>query len=283
LESANHITGHLSSGIATLSLFLSPTTHIAFHDASDANKEATRLPLTTHTAGLMEHDFRRFLAVADFESNVRECLVSFNQGVVFIFTLVASQVLARGSRSTIDDLLQWQVTKEEFGAVACAGVNILVVLFVGSLKGNELNIMNLIALTSAVTCIGFAQFACLYKLCRDIATGNHEFHHVRAPRFSAVVPQAPGAVAGETGTTPPVTPLPAVVPDDLLAMVEGLERAIEAQREGMEAKFEKQANLSKALGEQVASLSVALEEQRQKTEHLEAHIMCQTEIRRVAL
>jgi hypothetical protein len=136
----------------------------------------------------MEHDFRRVLAVADYETNVSAFVVAFAQGVAFIFTLLASQVLVRGSRSTMDDLLQSRVTKAEIGAVACTGLNVLLVLVLGSLKARQLKIGIFVMLFFAVVGILLAQSACLYKLCKDITTGHHKFHGIRAPRLSAVVP-----------------------------------------------------------------------------------------------
>ena len=70
--------------------------------------------MTDDTVVLVVHDFKRFLAVADYEDNVSAFIVAAAQGMVFIFTLVVSQVLARGSRSTMGDLLQSRVTKAAF-------------------------------------------------------------------------------------------------------------------------------------------------------------------------
>jgi Na+(H+)/acetate symporter ActP len=76
------------------------------------------------------------LAVAKCEVYFSAFFVALVQGYVFIATLVASQFLARGSRSTVGDLLQSRVTKAEVGAVACTGAKALLVLVVmGSLKG----------------------------------------------------------------------------------------------------------------------------------------------------
>jgi hypothetical protein len=305
LENADHILGHLSSGIATLRLFLSPTTYFPFHNATvQAATLARSPPVTNDTAVLMAHDFKRFLAVADYEVNFIAFFVALAQGLVFIVTLVASQVLVRGSRSTMDDLLQSRVTKAEIGAVACTGLNVLLVLVMGSLKGKKLELGNFTDLLFAIGCIILAQLACLYKLCGDIATGNHSFHSIRAPRLSAVVPKPPVTAVVETGVAPtvevsPATPVPSV--QDLLAMMEGFKKELEEQKsatneqkkaadEQKKAADERAANLNQALeeqkiaaDEQVASLRKALKEQRQKIEHLEAQHLCQTETRRVPL
>jgi hypothetical protein len=257
----------------------------------------------------MVHDFKRFLAVADYEDNVSAFVVASAQGLVFIFTLVASQVLVRGSRSTMDDLLQSRVTKAEVRAVACTGVNVLLVMVAGSLEGEQqLGGSSLTALLVAIVGIILVQLACLYKLCQDITTGHHKFHSTRVPRLSAVVPQPPKTAVGATGTATavdmsPVTSLPSAQ-DGLLATVEGLTRTVEEQQkelgeqksaaeEEKRASDERAAKLSRLLDEQAVSLSVALEklaslskgleEQRQKTEQLEAQHLCQTETRRVPL
>jgi hypothetical protein len=290
LENDDHIEGHLLSGIATLRLFLSPTTYLPFSNATaDAATLASSPPMTNHTAVLMMHDFRRFLAVADYEANFSVFIVALAQGVVFIVTLVASQVLVRGSRSTMDDLLQSQVTKAELGAVACTGLNVLLVLVAGSLRGKELGLRNLIMLVLAIAGVVLAQLACLYKLCGDITTGNHSFHGIRAPRLSTVVPQHPEAAAGATRAAPtvetsPVIPFPPAQ-DGALAMMEGfkkelkkelavsMNKALEEQKstakEQQRASDERAAYMSKALEEQkivtderAANLSKALEEQK---------------------
>jgi hypothetical protein len=288
LENDDHIQGHLLSDIATLSLFLSPTAYFPFHNATARAATLARSPpVTDDTDVLMVHDFKRFLAVADYEDNNSAFIVALAQGLVFIFTLVASQVLVRGSRSTMDDLLQSRVTKAEMGAVACTGINVLLVLAAGSLKGKQLEIGNLVILFFAIVGIIFVQVACLYRLCQDITTGNHSFHSIRAPRLSAVVPQPPETAAGATGTAPtvemsPASPLPPV-PDGVLAMMEGFKKELEKQTIALDeqkiAADERAANLSKALEEQrktaderAASLSKALEEQKKAAEEKAANL-----------
>ena len=187
------------SGISTPRLFLSPATYFPFHNATARAATLARgPPATDDTAVLMVHDFKRSLAVADYEDNISAFIVAFAQGLVFIITLVASQVLVRGSRSTVDDWLQSRVTKAEFGAVACTGVNVLLVLVMGSLKGKQLDEVNLTALSSAIVGIVLVQVACLYKLCQDITTGNHSFHSIRAPRLSAQKLLPPESPAGNS-------------------------------------------------------------------------------------
>jgi hypothetical protein len=164
--------------------------------------------VTDDTAALMVHDFKRFLAVADYEDNFRAFWVALAQGMAFIATLVASQVLVRGSRSTMVDLLQSRVTKAEFGAVACTGANVLLVLVMGSLKGKQLGTVTIIGILLAITCVILAQLVCLYKLCQDITTVHHKFHSTRAHRLSAVVPQPPGLQRARPGPRRPPQPPP---------------------------------------------------------------------------
>jgi hypothetical protein len=317
LENDDHIQGHLLLGIATLRLFLSPTSYFPFHNATARAATLARSPpVIDDTAVLMVHDFKRFLAVADYEDNLRAFVVALAQGFVFIFTLAASQILVRGSRSTMDDLLQSRVTKAEIGAVACTSVNVLLVLAAGSLKGKQLEFANLVILIFAILGIILAQLACLYRICQDITTGNHSFHSIRAPRLSAVVPQPPEAAAGATGIAPavemsPATSLPSA-PDGVLAMMEGLKKELRKEMEEQVANLKEEQEVSlhkaleeqkiagraggragcgperglkklgKALGEQ-AGLSKAVEEQRQKIEHLEAKSLCKTDAHRVPL
>jgi hypothetical protein len=297
LENADHIQGHLLSGIATLRLFLSPTTYFPFHNATARAATLARiLPATDDTAVLMVHDFKRFLAVADYEDNISAFIVAYSQGMVFIFTLVASQILVRGSRSTMDDLLQSRVTKAEFGAVACTGVNVLLVLAMGSLKGRSRarasTSARLTALIFAIIGILLVQLACLYKICRDIAIGNHSFHSIRAPRLSAVVPQPPETTAGATGIAPtveisPITSLPSAQ-DGVLAMMEGLKKELrkEVEEQVANLKEEQEVSQAKALEEQqktaneqlraanerAANLSKALEEQKIAAEERAANL-----------
>jgi hypothetical protein len=293
LENSDHIQGHLLSGIATPRLFLSPTTYFPFRNATaDTATLANSPPVTNHTAVIMEHDYQRFLAVADYEANVSAFVVALAQGLVFIATLVASQVLVRGSRSTMDDLLQSRVTKAEIGAVACTGLNVLLVLVMGSLKGKQLEIGIFQMLFFAILGIILAQLACLYKICRDIAIGNHSFHSIRAPRLSAVVPQPPETAAGATGIAPtveisPVISLPSSQ-DGVLAMMEGLKKELrkEVEEQVANMKEEQEVSLSKALEEQqktaneqlraanerAANLSKALEEQKIAAEERAANL-----------
>jgi hypothetical protein len=100
LENDDHIQGHLLSGIATAPLFLSLATYSSFSNATaDAATLASSPPVTDDTAVLMVHDFKRFLAVADYEDNLSAALVAFAQGLVFTVTLVASQVLVCEGRA----------------------------------------------------------------------------------------------------------------------------------------------------------------------------------------
>ena len=75
-------------------------------------------------------------------------------------------------------------------------------------------------------------------------------------------------------------------------MMEGLKKELRKEveeqvsnlmEEQTRAADEKASDLSKAVDEQVAGLKKAVEEQRQKIEHLEAQLSCQTETRRVPL
>jgi hypothetical protein len=293
LENADHILGHLSSGIATLRLFLSPTTYSPFHNATARAATLARSPpVTDDTAVLMMHDFKRFLAVADYEDNLIAFVVAFTQGVVFIATLVASQVLVRGSRSTMDDLLQSRVTKAEIGAVACTGLNVLLVMVAGSLRAIEYGTGGAV-LRVAIIGVLLVQMACLYKLCKDIITGHHKFHSVRAhrPSTTAVVPHPPETAAGATEAAStveisPATSLPSSAQDGVLAMMEGFKRELEEQKgttnDQKRASDEQIADLRKALeeqtsttneqkrasDEQVADLRKALEEQKRITDEM---------------
>jgi hypothetical protein len=189
----DHIEGHAVSGIASFALFLSPTACSTFEDAVErAIILEGSPPVTTATAFLTEHDYRRFSAVEDHDEGLRNFAVAGTQAPVFITSLFASQILARGSRTLMDDLLQSRVTKVEFGAIACTAANILLVLLMGSLKGRALSFTNLFAITCSAGVIMVAQLGCLYKVCSDIGRGRHIFHSVRAPRLSAVVPQPAG-------------------------------------------------------------------------------------------
>jgi hypothetical protein len=199
----------------------------------------------------------------------------------------------------MDDLLQSRVTKAEFGAVACTGVNVLLVLAMGSLKGRSRarasKSARLTALIFAIIGILLVQLACLYKLCQDITTGHHKFHSVRAPRLSAVVPQPSETAAGATGTAPavtmsPVTTSPSAPAGGVLEMMERLEKKMEEQKSALNeqkkaadeqkiAADERAANLSKALEEQrktaderAANLSKALEEQKKVAEEKAANL-----------
>jgi hypothetical protein len=294
-ENGDHVNGHLFSGIATLRLFLSPTTYFPFHNATvQAATLARSPPVTDDTAVLMVHDFKRFLAVADYEDNTSAFIMTLAQRFVFILTLVASQVLVRRSRSTMGDLLQSRVTKIEIGAVTCTGVNVLLVLAAGSLKGEQLEAGSLLILLFATLGITFVQLACLYKLYQDITTGDHhKFHSARAPRLSTVVPQPPKTAAGATGKAlaiemSPVTPLPSAR-NGVLAMMEGLKKELRKEIEEQVAnlKGEQEVNLHKALEdqkraaeEQVANLNEeqevnlhkALEEQKRAAEEKAANL-----------
>jgi hypothetical protein len=213
-----HILGHSWSGIASRAVFLSPTAHIetfALATERAAVLDASLLEPGV-TASLHEHDYQRFQAVDDYEELVVAGLVNGIHAVIFIASLIATQVLGRASRTSMGDAVQGRVTKAEFCAYWCSGLAGLMALGANSMRRKELTSQAVMILLVATVVVILIQWGCLVKVCRDIDHGAHAFLPVRAPRPSslprqsvAVAPQPIEAASGGSSTNSSVDLRPA--------------------------------------------------------------------------
>jgi hypothetical protein len=129
-----------------------------------------------------------------------------------------SLVLARGTRISINDVLRWRVAKVELGAVVCTAINVILVLFLGSLGGKEFASL-LVKIQAAISAVIIAQLGCLYQTCLDVVRDMHAHISTRAPRVSAVMPQPLPRRSNESDEGPgsetsPATPASIVPPAD---------------------------------------------------------------------
>ena len=196
----DHVGSHTKFGIASLPLFLGVDTHLDFREAMARGKAVLEQPPVTNvTTVLMHHDSQRLSAAKEHHEAFVASGVAFNQGLIFLLTVVVSLVLARGARISTHDVLRWRVAKAEVGAVACTATNVGLVLLLGSLGPKALASVEVLwGIIFAIVALIIVQLGCLWKTCRDIVKGKHEHASTRAPRLSTVVPQA--AVRVQSGT-----------------------------------------------------------------------------------
>ena len=192
MERGNHILGHKLSGIASHSLFLSTTTYITnFTDAVERAKTLNRSPpTTTATTDLTDHDNRRSLAVAQHDENMGAFVVAFAQGGVLVIAAVAAQVLTRVARNHMEIVLQGKLTKMEAGVVLATVANVLLVLYLGSLKGKDIALDLVFYVMGFVWFFLLVQLTCLYQVCSAVIDGHHSPLAERAP------PRLPSFFAG---------------------------------------------------------------------------------------
>jgi hypothetical protein len=211
VDRVNHIRGHSTLGIASLPLYLGVDTHLNFTEAVALGEAALAQPPTTNvTAELMHNDFVRLTAVRDYDEAWIAYLVAVFQGTILLLTVFVSLVLARGARFSTNDVLLWRVAKAELVAVACTAINVMLVLLLGSLGGKE-RASSINVIQTLIVAVVFVQLGCLHKTCHDIVREKHVHVSTRAPRASAVVPQASPRGSDEGGEGPgsetsPATP-----------------------------------------------------------------------------
>jgi hypothetical protein len=263
-ERGDHILGHLYSGVASGAVFLSPTTYYeTFAIATEhAAKIDTTLPMTNITTTLQQHDFERFQAVGDYEEHFRTYFVNLSQGVVFIATIIATQVLTRASCTSMGDAVQGRVTKVEFVAFWCTALNGCVALLLNSMSTYDLDVNTMAVMMMLVVAIILVQFGCLLKVCHDILHNKHALLLKRGPRASAVAPQPtkPAAANLQVGLRSATTTAPVSL-NSLLSVIESLSATVKEQAAFLEEqKTNAESQLRKA-DRQHLGLSARLEEQ----------------------